>query len=165
MYTDDSDPVAAAIHGGWIRGEWGEDVDVSMLEPETVDGAPNEDTAEKEASMVLSSPPVIPVDPLKGHDMHITLLILPTLQSYTGLVAHGMKSRSWNTRHDGLSFMIQRLAWVKEKASRGEERGGEARRKRMSATMDSRAKIAGPAIPTNFVARDLKKMNATAVAS
>lgn len=31
VYTDDSDPVAAAIHSGFIRGEWAEDVDVSML--------------------------------------------------------------------------------------------------------------------------------------
>ena len=32
VYTDDSDVVAACIHGGWIRGEWLEDVDASMLD-------------------------------------------------------------------------------------------------------------------------------------
>jgi phenolic acid decarboxylase len=31
VYTDDSDVIAACIHAGWIRGEWSDDVDVSML--------------------------------------------------------------------------------------------------------------------------------------
>ena len=31
VYTDDTDPLAAAIHSGWIRGEWRDDVDISLL--------------------------------------------------------------------------------------------------------------------------------------
>ncbi|MCJ1472036.1 hypothetical protein MMC13_000681 [Lambiella insularis] len=165
VYTDDSDPVAAAIHGGWIRGDWGEEVDSSALDVEAVDSVSKRSKEGQEAALVLSSPPATPMDPVKDHDMHITLLILPTLQSYASLVVHGVKSRSWETKHDGLSFMIDKIAWLKEKASRGEERGGEARRKRMRTMMDRQAKIAGPACPTSFVARDLKRMKTTAVAS
>lgn len=51
IYTDDSDPVVAAIHSGFIRGEWPEDVDVSLLDleisghhqhaPKSIDGMSN----------------------------------------------------------------------------------------------------------------------------
>ena len=165
IYTDDSDPVAAAMHSGWIRGEWGDDVDLSMLEYYPI-ATPVKDSKELgEPTLAFSSPPPIPMLPPKDLDLHITVLILPTLESYAGMVAHGIKSRPWTSRHDGLSFRIERIAWVDERASRGEERGGEARRKRLKAMMDSRALDAGPVISTNFVARDLGVMKSTAVAS
>ena len=44
-----------------------------------------------------------------------------------------------------MSFKIEKIAWVDEGAARGEERGGEARRKRLKALMGSR-KIAGPPV-------------------
>ena len=162
IYTDDSDPVAAAIHGGWIRGEWGEDVDASMLEPEPLEVLASE-TAQLQVA--LTSPPTTPMEPIKDRDLHITILILPTLQSYASLVLHGIRSRPWTSKHDGLSYKIEKIEWVDEKASRGEERGGEARRKRLRALMERRSMDVGGAFSMNFLARDFGAMKTTAVAS
>ena len=167
IYTDDSDPVATAIHGGWIRGAWGEDVDTSLLNLGPDEASPDSSKDGKliaETQMTLTSPPPIPMLPVKDRDLHMTLLILPTLQSYTGLVANGIKSRSWTSKHDGVSFKVEKIAWVDEKAGRGEERGGEARRKRLRALFSTKPIDAGPAIPVNFLTRDLKRMKTTAVA-
>jgi len=168
IYTDDSDPIAAAIHGGWLRGEWGEDVDALMLEPESLEAPVGESKEDKETVQprtTLTSPPTNPMEPIKDRDLHITVLILPTLQAYAGLVMHGIKSRSWTTKHDGLSFKIEKIEWVDEKSSRGEERGGEARRKRLRALMDRRSADVGAAFSMNFLARELEAMKTMAVVS
>ncbi|PGH23490.1 hypothetical protein AJ80_02444 [Polytolypa hystricis UAMH7299] len=156
VYTDDSDPVAAAIHSGFVRGEWGEDVDVSMLDLEIKEQhqhAPQPKNGTLKASSTSSSatrspqpqkstdatktkantPPVPPPD----KDLHITLLILPSLQRYDSSVMYGLKSRAWGDNHDGMSFKVEKIEWVDEGASKGEERGGEARRKRLRNMMQS----------------------------
>ena len=132
IYSDDSDPLAAAIHAGWIRGDWGDGVDFSMLELN-----PSNEADPKEP--VLASVPKTPMLPLPGKDLHLTLLILPALQSYASRVVHGIKSRSWGSDHDGLSYRIEKIAWVDEKGGCGEERDGESRRKRLKMTSGSRA--------------------------
>lgn len=132
VYTDDSDPLAAAIHAGWIRGDWGDDIDLSMLCVGTApDSKPTSTTKDKRATGTVPFPPPLPIVPPKGKDLHLTLLILPTLQSYASTAAHGIKSRAWGHDHDGVSFKIEKLAWVDEGGRGAEERGGEARRKRM----------------------------------
>ncbi len=40
-------------------------------------------------------------------------------------------SRAWGSDHDGLSFRVEKMAWVDEGVGRGEERGGGARRRRL----------------------------------
>ena len=165
IYTDDSDPIAAAVHGGWIAGEWGEDVDLSMLEAEPADDLPTTNKEATAPAMTLSSPPQVPTPPVKDRDLHITILILPTLQSYNGHVAHGIKSRSWTSKHDGMSFKIEKIAWVDEKAGRGQERGGEARRKRLSALLDRSAIPSGPPISMKFLAREAGGMKTAVIAS
>jgi hypothetical protein len=75
-----------------------------------------------------------PVPPMKDMDLHLTLLILPQLERYASSVWNGVKSRTWGGNHDGVSFKIERMEWVDEgRATRYEERGGAARRKRMAA--------------------------------
>lgn len=156
MYTDDSDPVAAAIHSGFIRGEWGEEVDVSLLDLEIKEQhghAPHPSGATKVSKNSASDatiksdsndrqqsesskhrmPPVPPAD----KDLHITLLILPSLERYESSVMYGLKSRNWGGNHDGMSFKIERIDWVDEGSSKGQERGGEARRKRLKSMMRS----------------------------
>lgn len=134
IYTDDSDPLAAAMHAGWLRGDWGEGVDHSTTSliamPGSTVGLGNSAVANS-ASLAISVRPALPQVPLSGKDLHLTLLILPTLQRYASLVRYGIKSRAWGDTHDGMSFKIERMAWVDEGAGYGEERGGEARRKRM----------------------------------
>lgn len=133
VYTDDSDPLAAAIHSGWIQGHWGADVDASMLEMKSIkkqstDGG--KPKAVMKATVYTAVPPE-PLIPITGKDLHLTLLILPSLQKYASLVRHGIKSRYWNKMYSGMSFMIERIAWIEGGAGNGEERGGEARRRRI----------------------------------
>ncbi|KAK2758322.1 hypothetical protein FQN54_004168 [Arachnomyces sp. PD_36] len=144
VYTDDSDPVAAAIHSGFIRGEWGEDVDISMLDleiKEQYQHAPQamglNGTSTQQDGNDLKSEAKIPPVPPANKDLHITLLILPPLQRYDSAVLFGLRSRSWGANHDGMSFKVERIDWVDEGVAKGEERGGEARRKRLRSMMSS----------------------------
>ena len=139
IYSDDSDPLAAAIHSGWIRGDWGNIADFTMLEMNPI--AESKDT---EYQSSLSAPPPVPMLPPPGKDLHITLLILPALQQYPSRVNHGLKSRAWGSDHDGKSYRIEKVAWVEEKAARGENRNGETRRKRLKTITGS--KSSGPLI-------------------
>lgn len=153
IYTDDSDPLAAAIHSGWIKGKWPAGVDASMLELKTntsikkpssstdrskttkpsaaIAAATTSTTNNPPSELIHTSPPPSPLSPMPGKDLHLTLLILPTLQTYPTLTRHGIKSRHLLSPHSGMSFQIDKLVWIDGGAGNGEERGGEARRKRM----------------------------------
>ena len=163
IYTDDSDPIAAAIHGGWIRGEWDTET-MKGLQSDLGDaGAATAKATEmsksKEPVITMMEPPSVPIYPIPKRDLHITLLILPRLQAYASHVAFGMKSREWKTTHDGMSFKVEKIAWVDEKTSMGEERGGEARRKRLKAMMDSCRDIGfGPKLSTTFASENPQKV-------
>jgi Histone deacetylation protein Rxt3 len=152
IYTDDSDVIAACVHSGWVRGEWGDDVDVSMLDliiGDTAEGASqraNDQGATKEPDKPISSTPPVdvvikrppstgPMIPPPNCDLNVTILILPTLESYASTVSRGIRSRSWSKNHDGLSFKIEHVKWV-ESMMGARERGGEARRKRMKTRRD-----------------------------
>lgn len=95
---------------------------------------------------MTAPPPSGPVLPPPGLDMHITMLILPPLERYASTVQHGLRSRSWETGHDGMSFMVHKVEWVDEGASRGEQRGGEARRKRMARYLEEISGNTGKAV-------------------
>jgi hypothetical protein len=134
VYTDDSDPLAAAMHAGWIRGAWGEGFDPSILEPNSSTSSTtvlNNSAASSSTCLNVSARPPQPLIPPSGKDLHLTLLILPALRTYASQVRHGIKSRAWGETHDGMSFKIEKMSWVEEGAGYGEERGAEARRKRM----------------------------------
>lgn len=152
IYTDDSDPLAAAIHSGWIKGKWPAGVDASMLElknntsikkrsssternkttkSSTIITAATSTTNNIPSELIHTSPPPSPLSPMPSKDLHLTLLILPTLQTYPTLTRHGIKSRPLLSPHSGMSFQIEKLVWIDGGAGNGEERGGEARRKRM----------------------------------
>jgi Histone deacetylation protein Rxt3 len=134
IYSDDSDPVAAAIHSGFVKGAWSEWVDTALLEQVIKEQNPNIDVKE--------NVPGSPIEPLDGKDLHITLLVLPQLEKYVESVRYGMKSRTWpeeakDAPHDGVSFMVLNCEWVDEGSARGQERSGVARRKRLQALMVS----------------------------
>lgn len=128
IYSDDTDPLAAAIHAGWIRGDWGDSLDLSLAGLNTVS-----DTTDSKQTEYTTLPSC-PMLPPAGKDLHLTLLVLPALENYSSRTSHGIKSRPWGNDHDGLSYRIEKISWVDEKSSRGEERGGEARRKRLKMT-------------------------------
>lgn len=128
VYSDDSDPLAAAIHAGWIQGDWGDTVDFSALALAPVSETPDPKQTE------FTTPPSCPMLAPASRDLHLTILILPALETYASRICHGIKSRPWGNDHDGLSYRIEKIAWVDEKAAQGEERGGAARRKRLKMT-------------------------------
>lgn len=158
VYTDDSDVVAACIHGGWFRGEWPEDVDVDMLGlyPEEPPAAGRgKKQAQHVTSENLPTPDFLdaplktgPVNVPPNKDLHVTLLILPKLQMYASTVRFGIKSRQWGSMpsytenrepqygrcapHDGLSFKIVSIRWVTNGAGAQSRLRGAARRERMS---------------------------------
>jgi hypothetical protein len=139
LYTDDSDPLAAAMHAGWIRAEWPPDLDTAQL---NLTPQPR-DTPTADDDLIIPdemrAPPQLPdtaepaaapagVLPPSDLDLHITILILPKLRRYAGSVRYGVASRSWPGTHDGFSYAVHKLRWVDEGAMRGCERSGRARR-------------------------------------
>lgn len=128
VYSDDSDPLAAAIHAGWIQGDWGDTIDFPALALAPIGETPNPKQTE------FTTPPPCPMLPPASKDLHLTILILPALETYASRICHGIKSRPWGNDHDGLSYRIEKIAWVDEKAAQGEERSGEARKKRLKMT-------------------------------
>ncbi|KAI1636670.1 histone deacetylation protein Rxt3-domain-containing protein [Biscogniauxia mediterranea] len=147
VYTDDSDVIAACIHAGWIRGEWGEDVDPDLLDlhkPVAASSkAKQQRSAQAEQALeVLTSVPASgPVHVPADRDLHVTLLILPALEKYSSSTRYGIQSRefggTYNGRksvHDGISFMIQSVRWVDGAAPQSRLRG-KARRERIRKAM------------------------------
>ncbi|KAI1453161.1 histone deacetylation protein Rxt3-domain-containing protein [Annulohypoxylon moriforme] len=143
VYTDDSDVVAACIHAGWIRGEWGDDVDVDLLDLYKPATTKKQRAAAAEQQLeVLTSPPASgPVQIPAGRDLHVTLLVLPALDKYSSSTRFGIQSRefggTYNGRksiHDGISFMILNVRWVDGAAPQSRLRG-KARRERIRKAM------------------------------
>lgn len=138
VYTDDSDPVAAAVHSGWLRGDFGAyNDDIHDL---LSDG---EDDEQPSTLSVMSERPKKPVRIPADVDLHITVLILPTLEKYTATLQNNLRSRKWKD-HDGMSYMIHSIGFVNEAVtSRYTERGGAARRERMKAELEKRKAAEG----------------------
>lgn len=115
VYTDDSDVVAACIHAGWIRGEWPEDVDVSMLGLDEgysvsdvgdllrANGAggkggkssPSQQSNPSSVTVLTEPPKTGPMPVPENRDLHVTLLILPRLERYASTTRFGIKSREF----------------------------------------------------------------------
>ncbi|TDZ39342.1 hypothetical protein C8035_v003361 [Colletotrichum spinosum] len=159
IYTDDSDVIAACIHGGWIRGEWGEDIDPDMLDLDRGLQAPEKEVPasrkrkekgkeekarmEANAATYLDKPPQTgPVSIPPDRDMHVTVLILPRLEKYGSTTRFGIQSREFGGRfqgrksvHDGISFMIMAIRWVTNGAGTQDRLRGKGRRERMRKAM------------------------------
>ena len=156
VYSDDSDVVAAAIHGGWIMGEWTDDVDTKMLElqesacdlakrrqnkdqPQPALKPKNKEEAE---SLVTSPPQSGPMQVRANRDLQINVLILPRLVKYGSSTRFGVTSREFggtfgerHAVHDGLSFMIRSIRWVENGGQAQARLRGQARRERMRKAM------------------------------
>ena len=141
VYTDDSDPLAAAIHCGWIQGDWGDETEFILrhLYGER-ENKLTDDEQNTQAS--YDSPPARPWMPPRGKDLIITVLILPQLEKYGRCVANGIASRPWGHKHDGNSFKILSIAWASP------DHGGNtgaARRARLNQYLDE-ASFPGPVV-------------------
>ncbi|KAK9365448.1 hypothetical protein V1509DRAFT_633212 [Lipomyces kononenkoae] len=70
-------------------------------------------------------------DGLNGEngDCVATLRILPLLQRYQGTFRHGINSRTWLTRHDGVSYRIEKVEFVGN--GKAEDRGWKMKKRRL----------------------------------
>ena len=148
VYSDDSDVVAACIHGGWIKGEWNEDVDAQMLDLDH-HTEKRKKTKDAEKKMILQSEELITSPPAAGpmpvpneRDLQIDVVILPKLSKYSATTRHGISSREFggefgtrHVTHDGLSFMVHGIRWVENGAQPQARLRGKARRERMRKAM------------------------------
>ncbi|KAI8092639.1 histone deacetylation protein Rxt3-domain-containing protein [Halteromyces radiatus] len=57
-------------------------------------------------------------DTLPGHDIKVTLRVLPKLQQYTSTVQHRIKSRQWGGNHDGVSFYVEAVEQIEKGQAR-----------------------------------------------
>lgn len=129
VYTDDTDVVAAAVHSGWIKGDFGAyNADIHDI---CDNDSENEDTEQTQNALAIRPRKPLKVPP--NHDAHITVLILPPLDGYVSTNQHHIWSREWAKTHDGMSFMIHKIEFVEEGATaRNAERGAAARKKRIA---------------------------------
>ncbi|KUJ13499.1 Rxt3-domain-containing protein [Mollisia scopiformis] len=133
IYTDDSDVIAACIHQGWFRGAWAPDVDVSLLDLDIeVEGNGAVQPPVDDDALITSPPATGPMHVPERRDCHVTVLILPLLQKYSSLTRFGIRSREFGAKHDGyqsihdgLSFMIMSIRWVKGVDGEDRENGKE----------------------------------------
>lgn len=157
IYTDDSDVIAACIHQGWFRGQWPDDVDISMLglDLDAPSSAPAVAPSKVDLDGFLSTPPSNgPAEVPSNQDLHVKIVILPRLEKYVGCIRFGLKSRDWGkphaksrtvvlgpddtTPHDGMSFMILGIKWVTGLDSGIPEKGAAGRHKLMARELDAK---------------------------
>lgn len=139
IYTDDSDVIAAAIHSGWIKGDFGEYNDDLR---DICDNA-WEHGSEDETPLSLVTRPQRPIKAPEGYDAHVTLLILPPLEFYAATSQHHLASREWKKKHDGMSYMIHSIEFVDEGPSnRFVERSAAARKNRIAVEEAARKEAA-----------------------
>lgn len=139
VYTDDTDVVAAAVHSGWIKGDFG----AYNADLRDVCGNESEIEENEEVPNTLAIRPRRPVKVPSRHDAHITVLVLPPLDGYISTNQHHLWSREWAKTHDGMSFMIHRIDFVNEGTGvRYVERGASARKKRIAAEEAKRREAA-----------------------
>ena len=136
IYTDDSDPVAAAMHSGFITSA------------HLNDGVSDKWIEGQNPKIEGLAAPEKPIPVPEGKDLQITLVVLPQLESYTDSVRFGIKSRSWppsvedkarSTPHDGVSFMILKTEFLDDGImNRRVGRTGAERRKRLQKELADR---------------------------
>ncbi|SCU98467.1 LADA_0H13212g1_1 [Lachancea dasiensis] len=94
IYTDDSDPLLALIHCG-------------VLGPTKTTPAPAQKPMRTPANLRNTDNVVGSFPPgAAAYDLKVDLLLLPPLQAYCSTYQNGIRSRSWDALHDGLSYGI-----------------------------------------------------------
>jgi len=128
------------VHSGWLKGDfgdWNDDLDVMDDEEHKGIKIPNLER-EDGGSMLLQERPQRPISIPEHWDAHVTVLILPALESYASTNRHHLMSREWAGRskgeaaHDGMSFMIHRIEFVDEGSEVKIDRNARGRKARMA---------------------------------
>lgn len=75
---------------------------IPIVEPQSPDNEVPDATGQRHNFV---SNPIKHICP--SYDLSVTLRVLPKLVRYQGSIRHRIKSRTWNTGHDGVSFRIE----------------------------------------------------------
>jgi hypothetical protein len=133
VYTDDSDVIAAAVHSGWLKGDFGWLKAENEAFRNLYDQEFEDEEEPADPLLTLNTRPMRPVKAPPDHDMHVTILILPALEEYVSSTQNHLHSREWDKTHDGMSYIIHKLAFVDEGTStRYSDRGIAAKKQRMA---------------------------------
>ncbi|KAG0202940.1 hypothetical protein BGX33_009387 [Mortierella sp. NVP41] len=125
VYTDDSDVVAMLIHAGYFI-------------PPTHSQCTDEDSLHPTSQMHnFVSNPIKHICP--GFDLAVTLRVMPKLIRYQGSIRNRIKSRTWSSGHDGVSFRIESI----RKLGAGEalNRGRSQSKRRMKEYSQERLRV------------------------
>jgi hypothetical protein len=93
VYTDDSDILAACIHSGWLR--------LGSTAP--LFGAPQAELPHRRKRRRRA---------MRHRSLRITIVVAPKLVKYEGSLRAGVRSRSWGSSHDGVSYAIESVELV-----------------------------------------------------
>ncbi|KAF9570218.1 hypothetical protein EC968_002097 [Mortierella alpina] len=125
VYTDDSDIVAMLIHSGYY---------IPPISPHS---------SEQDSLQPTTLHHNFVPNPLKHicpeYDLAVTLRVMPKLLKYQGSIRNRIKSRTWNTGHDGVSLRIESI----RKLSAGEalNRGRSQCKRRMKEYGQERLRV------------------------
>lgn len=103
IYTDDSDILLILKHNGFlpnIDNELENTIETGSTEKRTAGNLSQPQNIDQTVNNFRHFVNII------GGDIHVDLIILPTLVQYEGIYRNGINSRSWKTSHDGVSIAI-----------------------------------------------------------
>jgi len=128
------------VHSGWLKGDFGDWADdLDAMDEEGYKGVKVPDLELVDGNLIqLHERPQRPVSVYQQRDAHITVLILPPMESYASTNQHHLMSREWDGRskgmaaHDGMSFMIHRIEFVDEGPEAKMDRNAKGRKTRMA---------------------------------
>lgn len=130
VYTDDSDVLTVLMHTGRIPT--GAEPELMSSSRKLVVQGSISSTPPTPATKWGAPTPTSKEEPPElrpGQDLLVDLIILPTLEMYSGTTRFGIKSRSWKTNHDGMSYSIWGLQWVP--SGEAESRGPGSKKRRL----------------------------------
>lgn len=143
IYTDDSDPIAAAVHMGFLKGAYNSNIDETLLNRVIEEQNPKVDMPK---DLRPASKPLVTTD---SQDLKITLVVMPQLESYAQTSRYGITSRPWppgpeHTHHDGVSFSVLKVEPVElGTEERRSGRTGASKRARLQAQLAARQNVVG----------------------
>ncbi|KAF9426346.1 hypothetical protein BGZ76_002797 [Entomortierella beljakovae] len=125
IYTDDSDIVAMLIHSGLF------------IPPTSLHGNEEDTVRPSSQQHNFVEEPIKHICP--GHDLAVTLRVVPKLAKYQGSIKNRIKSRTWSSGHDGVSLKIESV----RKLGPGEalNRGRSQSKRRMKEYSQERLRV------------------------
>ncbi|KAF9425842.1 hypothetical protein BGZ94_007173 [Podila epigama] len=125
IYTDDSDVVAMVIHSGFY---------IPPLSPMSTEQDLIQPTGLQHNFASLTQVHICP-----AFDLAVSIRVMPKLVKYQGSIKNRIKSRTWPTNHDGVSFKIESIR--KLNAGEALNRGRSQSKRRIKESCNERQRV------------------------